>query len=144
VIPVPPATIPTCLTTGNSLRLYSNSPLPLYCLLGIRQHTSAYVSIRQHTSAYVSIRQHTSAYVSIIPCECTQTTRYPYTVSFSRCQHTSAYVSIRQHTSAYVSIRQHNSLRMYSNSPLPLYCLLLSMSAYVSIRQHTPLASCTL
>jgi hypothetical protein len=29
--------------------------------VGIRQHTSAYVSIRQHTSAYVSIRQHTYA-----------------------------------------------------------------------------------
>jgi len=73
-------------------------------LLGIRQHTSAYVSIRQHTSAYVSIqltffllvvvrrlfdiRQHTSAYVSIR-------------------QHPSAYVSTRQHTSAHVSIRRH-------------------------------------
>ncbi len=33
--------------------------------LGIRQHTSAYVSIRQHTSACVCLRQHASAYVSI-------------------------------------------------------------------------------
>jgi hypothetical protein len=80
---------------------------PAAALMGIRQHTSAYVSIRQHTaplqlqaplqlrcqylyflyySAYVSIRQHTSAYVSMR-------------------QHTSAYVSIRQHTSAYVALR---------------------------------------
>jgi hypothetical protein len=121
----------------------SASPSEVTAYVGIRQHTSAYVSVceRAHRHghlrvhrlellllhglrepegrAYVSIRQHTSAYGSIR-------------------QHTAAYVNgpeglslalarlllhrlrfflcIRQHTSAYVSIRS---------------------SAYVSIRQHT-------
>ncbi len=38
------------------------SPLD-HTSVGIRQHTSAYVSIRQQTSANVSIRQHPSAYL---------------------------------------------------------------------------------
>ncbi len=122
--------------------------------LGIRQHTSAYVSIRQHTSvsirvligrttcrcrslhtsAYVSMRQHASACVS-------QHTRIDRAhrmsllelpVSASACArllkilHTSAYVSIRQHTSAYVSIRQHTSAYV---------SIRVSASAYVSMRK---------
>ncbi len=69
-------------------------------IVGIRQHTSAYVSIRQHPSASVSIRQHTAAYVSI---------RQHLSASVSMRQTSSASVSMRQHTSAYVIIRQHTS-----------------------------------
>ena len=69
-----------------------------------RHLATAYVGIRQHTSAYVSkrvrqrrIRQHTL----------TGTWRLHALTHVSIRQHTSAYVSIRQHThtSAYVPIR---------------------------------------
>jgi hypothetical protein len=113
-------------SSTSSIRMLSCSLTTIPARVGIRQHTSAYVSACSlaasppylragHTvhsnlrmSAYVSIRQHASAYTCVM--------------SYGPLQ--PPYVSIRQHTSAYVSIPA-----CMSYAPL--------QPPYVSIRQHT-------
>jgi hypothetical protein len=102
----------------------------------------AYVGIRQHTSAYVSIRQHPCARTRACPCcgggMCASATCI-------RPQ-TSAYVSIRLrnlHTSAYVRIRQHLPPQHPTRAVPDATCIRQHSirqhtSAYVSIRQHLP------
>jgi hypothetical protein len=53
---------------------------PVVLLIGMRQHTSAYVSIRQHTSAYVSIRQARGAR-SVMRAACGSPDRYAHVCS---------------------------------------------------------------
>jgi hypothetical protein len=101
-------------------------------LLGIRQHTSAYVG--RHTWGYVSIRQHTSAYVSI-----RQSGRgrrcLPAYVSIH--QHTSA--ALHQHTSAYVRIRQHTSAYVRA-APASAFCVRICTFAPVKQVKRVNLA----
>ena len=99
----------------NAFVFIANSPA-----VGIRQHTSAYVSIRMYmeinafvfiaNSPAVSIRQQTSADVS----RRQHTYVYVYErVCFHREQASCQKVSTRQHTSAYVSIRIYIYVYIY-------------------------------
>ena len=65
-----------------------------------RHLATAYVGIRQHTSAYVSKRVH-------------QRRIRQHTLTGTWRLHALTHVSIRQHTSAYVSIRQHTHTSAY-------------------------------
>jgi hypothetical protein len=113
--------------------------------VGIRRHTSAYVSIRQRENlrSCTPLASASAAHTLRIPVM--QTPRV-------RRSHTSAYVGIRRHTSAYAAhtlqipvmhvsrVRRSQTTASFlvsSITTIPSTCIRQHTSAYVSIRQHT-------